>query len=295
MRFVHAIALLFFEFLGTTAVSPPAVPPASGPHTLRVAAPAIAWIEAGSFTRGSSDDEIAEAVALCERTSPLPEVRELCHPEFFAAERPEQRVHLAAYGIDRFEVTVAAHRRCVAAGACTPSRVSADDERLSQEAHPVTGVTHRQALRYCRFVGGRLPTEAEWEHAARGDDGRTFPWGDVYNDRLANHGIGFNRPDDIDGARYAARVGSHPSAVSPYGVHDLAGNVWEWTADLYAHDAYAAGTVVHPTGAMTGGDRVVRGGSWRSPAFTMRSAYRFRVGEGGTAPDLGFRCAYDPP
>jgi formylglycine-generating enzyme required for sulfatase activity len=160
---------------------------------------------------------------------------------------------------------------------------------------PVTGIAFREAADYCEGVAGRLPTEAEWERAARGGDRRRFPWGRYYNERLANHGSATGRSDPSDGALHSAPVGSYVDGQSPYGVRDLAGNVWEWTSDRFAADAYVSLTSrVDPTGPDTGGERVVRGGSWRSPPFTLRAANRAPMPEGDWAPDLGFRCAYDP-
>jgi formylglycine-generating enzyme required for sulfatase activity len=281
-------------FIGGAPVGPPASPPRGAPSTARIARPPIVWLEATQFTRGSTEEDIEYAVELCVRTTPRVHAQLLCHPETFAHETPPQRVHLDAYGIDRTEVTVEAYRRCVIAGVCTPSRIAADDERLGLPDHPVTGVDFGQASRYCEFVGGRLPTEAEWEHAARGHDGRRFPWGNFYNDRLANHSqLGLESA--VDGYRYAAPVTAHVDGRSAYGLLGMAGNAMEWTADLYASDAYTTSSAVNPRGARAGGQRVVRGGSWRLYAFALRATHRFQAGAGQAAPDLGFRCAYDPP
>jgi formylglycine-generating enzyme required for sulfatase activity len=252
------------------------------------------WIDAGRFVRGSDEADVEAAVRFCERTMDPLEAQVICHPETFHDETPTQRVRLDAFGIDRTEVTVAAYRRCIGAGVCTPGSVSAADDRLSLPAHPITGVDFHQASRFCAWVGGRLPTEAEWERAARGHDRRRFPWGDAYNDRLANHGGGFRQVDPVDGHRFAAPVGSYPDGASPYGVLDLAGNAWEWTADLFAADAYVVTSPVNPRGPASGAQRVVRGGSWRYPPIALRLAHRNRLGEGESQPDLGFRCAYDP-
>jgi len=288
------VLLTVLLFLGGAPVVPEPTPSANASQAVRMAAPTVVWISGGQHVRGSTDADLDYAVTLCQETFHGPDSQILCHAENFRDETPTQQVHLAGFGIDRTEVTVAAYRRCVTDGACTPSTISAEDERLALRTHPVTGVTFAQAVRFCGFVGGRLPSEAEWERAARGGDGRTFPWGNHYNDRLATHG-GIHTESTVDGYRYAAPVGSYPDGASPYGVLDLAGNAFEWTADLYASDAYTTTSPVHPRGPRTGGQRVVRGGSWRMPAFMLRAAYRWKVGEGQSAPDLGFRCAYDPP
>jgi len=165
---------------------------------------------------------------------------------------------------------------------------------MTQPSHPVAGVTFAEAAAYCAFAGGRLPTEAEWERAARGDapEGRRFPWGDPYGSRLTNHGQGIASPDGVDGHRYAAPVASYPDGASPFGLYDMAGNVWEWTVDRFRPRAYESGTSVDPVGDGLGSERIVRGGSWRSSPVTHRVTYRAAVAETRFEPDLGFRCAY---
>jgi formylglycine-generating enzyme required for sulfatase activity len=286
-------------FLGSAPVRPDPVPPPSASTSVRVTRPPVVWIPAGRFQRGTREDELLDIVELCLRTVGALRAAATCQPEYFRGETPAQEVHVGAFGIDRTEVTVVAYRRCVAAGRCTPSDISAEDERLALPDHPVTGVDFRQASSYCDFVGGRLPTEAEWERAARGHDRRIFPWGRHWNDRLANGGGVLGGLDElgvpVDGYRFAAPAGAFADGASPYGLLDMAGNALEWTSDLYADDTYATSTSVDPTGASSGALRVVRGGSWRMPGFMLRTANRMHTGDGHTAPDLGFRCAYDPP
>jgi sulfatase modifying factor 1 len=291
---VRVVLITALLFLGGAPIAPEPTPPASVSQAVRISLPSVVWIPDGRYTRGSTDVDVAYAVSLCQDGVSAAQAQILCHPESFHDETPTQRVYVGAFGLDRTEVTVAAYRRCVRAGRCTPSTISAEDERLSQPQHPVTGVTFGQAVRYCAFVDGRLPTEAEWERAARGSDGRRFPWGDHYNDRLANFG-GARASEVLDGYRYAAPVGSYPDGASPYGILDLAGNALEWTADLHASDTYATSSAVNPRGARSGGQRVIRGGSWGWPAFAHRTTHRSLLGEGYSSPDLGFRCAYDRP
>src|SRR5690606_19068513 len=173
-----------------------------------------------------------------------------CGPTLFVEESPARRIQLCSYGIDRTEGTNAAYGRCVRASECAPSRLRPGDERMTQPSHPVAGVTFAEAAAYCAFAGGRLPTEAEWERAARGDapEGRRFPWGDPYGSRLTNHGQGIASPDGVDGHRYAAPVASYPDGASPFGLYDMAGNVWEWTVDRFRPRAYESGTSVDPVG-----------------------------------------------
>jgi formylglycine-generating enzyme required for sulfatase activity len=252
------------------------------------------WIEGGWFHRGSDADALWEAQVLCRRDHPGMLGEQICDEQvFFAPETPASRVWVSAYGIDRTEVTHEAYDRCVRANRCPPPRTSARDPRVSQPNHPVSAVTWAEAQGYCAFVDGRLPTEAEWERAARGHDTRAFPWGNVYNPRLANHGGVMGRAEADDGFRHAAPVGSYPSAVSPFGLLDMAGNVWEWTADRWEPEAYRMYGRVDPIGPRTGGERVIRGGSWRAPAFQLRVTHRFLLAEGSSQPDVGFRCAYD--
>jgi formylglycine-generating enzyme required for sulfatase activity len=191
------------------------------------------------------------------------------------------------------EVAQADWRRCVRAGECHPARVSEADTRLGRPEHPVAGVTWDEARRYCAWVGGRLPTEAEWERAARGGSARRFPWGNRLDERLANHGRASAEPEEADGHAYAAPVDAYPDGKSAHGLLQMAGNVWELTADRYAGDAYAKGEQTDPRGPREGEEHVMRGGSWRSPAYTLRVTHRASLKDGESRPDVGFRCVYD--
>ncbi|MCC7540100.1 MAG: SUMF1/EgtB/PvdO family nonheme iron enzyme [Deltaproteobacteria bacterium] len=255
----------------------------------------VVWLPAGRFVMGSDASGIELARRLC-RAEPYAEIDSaLCETDRFADEAPRHTVLVGGYGIDRTEVTNGAYRRCVRAGFCRPSRVAADDPRFGAEEQPVSDIAWAEAGRYCAWVGGRLPTEAEWERAARGPGGRRFPWGNQYNPRLANHGA-LDDPewDERDGHRYAAAVGSYPEAASPYGLLDMAGNVWEWVQDYWSSDAYSRGPMVDPRGPDLGSYRVVRGGSWRFPSFTLRTTNRAYATPETRRVDIGFRCAYSP-
>ncbi|MFW6051243.1 MAG: formylglycine-generating enzyme family protein [Myxococcota bacterium] len=268
----------------------PAAP--SGPR-LRVQRHPVAWLPAGWFTQGSDAGDLREALVLCmfRREAMLPGG---CSEEDFAHERPSRRVWVSAFGLDRTEVSHAQWRRCMRAGACPPPRLSDADPRVSAPAHPVAGVTWDEARRYCGWVGGRLPTEAEWERAARGAASNRFPWGDAYNDRLANHGRTGDRPDGVDGFRHAAPVDGFVAGASPHGLQQMAGNVWEWTSDWYQPDAYLSQERIDPEGPADGTERVVRGGSWRAPPHAVRTTHRGHRLPDQAWPDVGFRCAYDP-
>jgi formylglycine-generating enzyme required for sulfatase activity len=269
--------------------------PAVAQERLPIDAGDVVWIPGGAFTMGASPDDLAYARALCESELELPPRDPGEHEDYdcrddevgrdrFAPERPQRRVSVATFGIDRTEVTNAAYRRCVLAGVCAPS-AARESGALSAPDHPVVGVSWRDAHVYCAFVGGRVPTEAEWEKAARGDDEtRRFPWGRLYDSGAANHGRGPLSPDAIDGFLESAPVGSFPGGASPYGVLDMAGNVWEWTDGEPRPGEFE----VELAGA-----RVIRGGSWTSASTTVRvTARSLQVTDARTS-DLGIRCVYD--
>ena len=164
--------------------------------------------------------------------------------------------------------------------------------RAGRRDHPMNCVTYHGAQTYCAWAGGRLPTEAEWEFAARGDDGRAFPWGDdppscarVVMEDSVDDGCGMDR---------TAAVGSKPRGATPEGVEDLAGNVWEWVADWYDENYYARSPDRDPDGPPTGTRRVTRGGAWLSsePAG-LRGAFRDHEEPEYVGNGVGFRCAWD--
>jgi formylglycine-generating enzyme required for sulfatase activity len=199
-----------------------------------------------------------------------------------ADEKPPHRVHLDAYHVDRYEVTNALYRRLMeATGRQAPSYWN--DSKWNGASQPVVGVSWHDAEAYCKWAGKRLPTEAEWEKAARGTDGRKYPWGEQWDASRAN--------SDASKLGKTATVGSYPSGVSPYGAHDMAGNVWEWVADWYARDYYQRSPERNPPGPDSGTSRVLRGGSWDFNPFNLRSTYRINYTPVYRSHDFGFRCA----
>ena len=200
-------------------------------------------------------------------------------PDADADERPASRVRLETFWIDRVEVTRGRYAACVARHVCTmPSGPAVEDESKADE--PVSIVSWTQASTYCRWVGKRLPTEAEWEKAARGVDGRRFPWGNDFDARRANAGY----------TAGLAAVGLFPDGASPYGALDMAGNVWEWTSSLYRPYPYDADDGREDQAAR--GARVNRGGSWYYGAWYNRTTFRATADHGyRRVGDLGFRCA----
>ena len=246
-------------------------------------------IRAGAFEMGSDSDDVQFAVELCRAYT---DDHDACQPEVFADEQPRHSVWVGAYRLDRTEVSRRAYQRCVQNGVCTPPRVADLDARVALPEHPVTGISWLEAQHYCAWLGGRLPSEAEWERAARGSSARRFPWGASWNARVANHGVQGPGGEQPDGFLHAAPVGAFPDGKSPYGMLNMAGNVWEMTGDRYDHEYYARSERVAPRGPSTGNERVIRGGSWRSVPHLLRVTQRAALAENEARPDVGFRCAY---
>ena len=206
--------------------------------------------------------------------------------------QPAHMVFLDAFWIYQTEVTNQQYHQCIQAGECRGNL-----ENYPEDDYPATSITPWMAEIYCHWAGGRLPTEAEWEKAARGTDGRMYPWGnEPLTGELANfcdvncQQFGADRSQD-DGFAETAPVGSFPLGASPYGVLDMAGNVSEWVSDGYALFYYYRSPYRNPQGPRNSSDNTMRGGSWADSAEALQVTTRQRNYLGMIYESIGFRCA----
>ena len=224
----------------------------------------LVYIPAGEFSMGSNNGDLDE--------------------------KPIHTVYLDAFWIDRTEVTNEQYIKCISSGVCTqPSSISSSMYpnyygNPEFDNYPVIHVDWNQANHYCAWAGRRLPTESEWEKAARGTDGRTYPWGEEISCSQANY-------RDCIGDTNA--VGSYASGVSPYGAYDMAGNVWEWVQDWYSAEYYVVSPNKNPLGPESGTYHVVRGGAWDFTPEYVTVSDRFWGTPDSASNDFGFRCAKD--
>lgn len=246
----------------------------------------LVCIPAGDFLMGAAEDD----------------------PQAQANEKPQHRVYLDAFWMDRTEVTNANFAKCVADGACRPKIYEVSAKTYTPYAihpdyqdFPAFLYEADVAAAYCQWAGRRLPTEAEWEKAARGPDGRTYPWGNELDCTKATYYACNPTPKAGDstgsgcggGAQCRmARVDDYQAGASPYGVLNMAGNVWEWVADRYSPDYYATSPARNPTGPAEGEFKVRRGGGSKSLPQDLRvtsrasgSPHHYFDGQ------MGFRCA----
>jgi serine/threonine protein kinase len=243
----------------------------------------MVYVPEGEFNMGDTTDQ---ALAECQNFF------NDCQQSWFFDEQPPHSVSLDAYWIDSTEVSIAAYASCISAGACEPPISNSSNTRSSYFGnsqfadYPVINVSWFQAKAYCEWAGGRLPTEAEWEKAARGTDGRIYPWGNsLPTCSLANFGdpkycTGDTRP-----------VKSFTAGISPYGLLNMSGNVTEWVNDWYGETYFSLLPQINPTGPDTGEYRILRGGSWYLNTNFIRSTNRDHRDPNTQRDHIGFRCA----
>jgi formylglycine-generating enzyme required for sulfatase activity len=263
----------------TVGVPSTRTPAATVTEVLEEAGSELVWVAvpAGAFVMGANG---TEALAACQAS------RLDCTAEDVADEGPARMVYLDEFEILQTEVTNDQYRQCVAAGACSPPTLGEfyNDERFGDD--PVVYVDWYQAAAFCTWAGGALPTEAQWEKAARGTDGRTYPWGEESGCGYAN----------IAGCTQGLTlpVGSFLAGASPYGAVDMAGNAGEWVRDWYDPGFYESGVDENPLGPEAGELKAARGGSWKNllagVRVTNRQANLPEVFSSGT----GFRCVIEP-
>jgi formylglycine-generating enzyme required for sulfatase activity len=204
--------------------------------------------------------------------------------------KPMHAVYLDAFWIDRTLVTNDMYAKCTDSGSCkAPSDYSSATRKSyygnSQFGdYPVVYVNWNQAVAYCKWADRKLPTEAQWEKAARSTDARNYPWGEGINQQNAD----YNGIDTI-------KVGSFPAGISPYGAQDMAGNVWEWVADWYDPYYYVHSPEQNPPGPLYGIKRVIRGGWWFGSQVNLQTWFRGWASPDAASNTYGFRCSISVP
>ena len=238
----------------------------------------MVYVPAGEFLMGTSDADIE----YYKQIFPLRRIAR------FDNERPQRTVFVDAFYIDKYEVTNKQYKQFLAETGYEPKHYL---DRLPYNAPnlPAVVLEWEDAVAYTVWAGKRLPTEAEWEKAARGTDGRIWPWGNEWDGTKlsGNDGTGLK-----DGYKETAPVGQFPQGASPYGAHDMAGNLWEWVSDWYDPDYYRTSPPnINPKGPDTGDGHVLKGGGWAENLDFTRCANRL----GGEPGSLlrGFRCVID--
>ena len=244
----------------------------------------------GEFIMGSTRSQVEAAVDLCRGNLD----NDPCNFDEFSNEMPQHTVFLTDFYMDITEITNEQYEACVNSGACDPpeagtGRYSRQEyyEDLRFAKYPVVWVSWFDAQDYCTWAGERLPTEAEWEKAARGEDGLIFPWGDTFDGNKAN-------TQELGGNQLRP-VGSYSDGASTYGILDQAGSVWEWVSDWYDAGYFDESPDFNPQGPSSGRNRILRGGSYGNFQYYARATNR-----GARAPDSstefrGFRCVIDAP
>ncbi len=266
----------------------------------------MAFVPAGEFVRGSTNEQARRALDMCERFTPG-----VCGPDWFATEQPQRNIYLDAYWIDTHEVSNAQYDACVQTGACPPIDrancevwVPKDEEwrRLSPTVirtsfgapeQPVICTTWRDADTFCRWAGKRLPSEAEWEKAARGTGPDTFPWGETMPDCRRAHMDSQNDGGEGCGTRVTGYVGVRAESASPFGAQDMSGNVAEWTLAYADRGYYNNSPARNPINSTPSERRMLRGGAWNNPPTLLRVANRSAFPPDFRTVYNGFRCVLD--
>jgi formylglycine-generating enzyme required for sulfatase activity len=221
----------------------------------------------------------------------------------FGNERPEHTVWLPSYAIDQYEVTIGLYVKFMQATGHKPPPTWDEDSVTVAPDRPAVGLNWYDADAYCKWAGKRLPTEAEWEKAARGTDARRYPWGHMqpFVD-IANYNRGMWVSDAITLAPVSSgmegmsvRHGTKEGGKSPYGLFQMAGNAAEWVADWYDREYYQKSPEKNPTGPKEGERHVIRGGSWNDPPVGIRTTARVSAEPDYRDRTLGVRCAKDVP
>ncbi len=276
---VAAVALIAVPGCGKEKVPAPETAPVTPPPAVDLTPPDMVAVPSGEFLMGSQPDKL---MWVYDRTA--------------NDEQPPHPVKVPSFYIDKKEVTRQDYARCVDSGKCkTPQQGEGCSWNLPKHDNfPINCVSWGDAAAYCGWAGKRLPTEAEWEKAARGNDGRLYPWGSQ-PEASCGHAVMSDSTGVGCGKGGAWAVGSKPSGASAYGALDMAGNVSEWVDDWYNADQYKASEYTHK-GPRAGTEKVVRGGSYKDGAEHLRSASRESRDpslKGPAAVELGFRCAKD--
>lgn len=238
----------------------------------------MVYVPAGEFMMGQTDEE---------KKWLIDQIGEKDYNSFYSNETPLHKVYLDGYWMGKYQVTFAQYDRY-----CDETKIERpDDEGWGRENRPVINVSWDETAAYCEWLSQqtglqfKLPTEAQWEKAARGNDQRKYPWGSPEPDKdLANFSLNVGK---------TTPVGSYSTGASPYGLLDMAGNVWEWCGDWYEAGYYKNSPLKNPVGPDSGSDRVIRGGSWGNYAGYLRCANRYDYGPSYRSSYLGFRLRQD--
>lgn len=285
----------------TPTLDPNVPPPNAALHDtwLRPADKMImVYVPEGTFMMGSTDADIDAALALCNQLYEKSGTG-TCERSWFEDEYPQHTITVSDFWIDQTEVTNAQYTLCVMAGECQAS-LHGDDISLNGESYPVVGVSWNDAHDYCQWAEAQLPTEAEWEYAARGEDGNIYPWGNEFDGTKANYcdsncTFGWKDNSQNDGYVITSPVGNYsPDGDSWIGASDMAGNVWEWTADWYDRNYFENSPEKNPTGPESSDYKVSHGGGWFNTPSNLRSSFRDSLVPDIRLNSLGFRCAVIP-